>query len=108
MLLVLFEVIFSLFVVKEGNLLVIILTPLAISAFFYLVLSFFSKKIQYKLNYIFIIILLIIFLVHTIYYTIFDDILSLNTILNNSKIIITIAIILVLATISSLVLFLVK
>ena len=53
MLLVLFEVIFSLFVVKEGNLLVIILTSLAISAFFSLVLSFFSKKIQNKLNYIF-------------------------------------------------------
>lgn len=85
MLLVLFEVIFSLFVVKEGNLLVIILTSLAISAFFSLVLSFFSKNIQNKLNYIFIIILLIIFLVHTIYYTIFDDILSLNTILNNLK-----------------------
>ena len=85
MLLVLFEVIFSLFVVKEGNLLVIILTSLAISAFFSLVLSFFSKKIQNKLNYIFIIILLIIFLVHTFYYTIFGDILSLSTILNNIK-----------------------
>ena len=85
MLLVLFEVIFSLFVVKEGNLLVIILTSLTISAFFSLVLSFFSKKISNKLNYIFTIILLIIFLVHTFYYTIFGDILSLSTILNNIK-----------------------
>lgn len=85
MLLLLFELIFSLFIGKGSNLVSLTLISLAISSFFSILLSFFSKKISNKISYALSIILLIVFIIHTIYYSIFGDILSLSTVVNNTK-----------------------